>query len=403
MINSSQKFLNQESRYVVFDPMALLAPISSEMSTGKYLRYEDAYHQIQTEIVKGKSLSATAVDGEHLIKPDWNHVRSICHDALENQSKDILLTIWFSVSLLHTDGFRGLQDGLQLLADLCAMFWDDIHPAVHGDPERRLAPFFWLEQKLPEPLLLVNLCPYAGEITPVSPWAEHPFSMATLKCSRAIWDPSVKISSEPSADISSNSAESSPTDPAQKKFLSATQHASAGFHQSVVDAAHMTKEIILRLKQKLLEEFGIEAPSFSSAIELLEQMSDINTYVVGLNTHTAPSSRNNVDDAAQNNADNTVDNLRGNANEDHKETKETKELFETLEQIAEKLIKNAPQCPTGYLAQQAAACRRMTMQNALCLFIPNTDPWKRASLHVPDDHSITDCFFEFVFLSAHFS
>ena len=372
---------NQKSRYVVLNPMSLLAPISSEVPTGKYLRYEDAYHRIQTEIAKGKSLPAIEVGREHLVKPDWNHVRSICHNALEKQSKDILLTIWLSVSLLHTEGFRGLQEGFQLLEDLCAMFWDDIHPTADGDPERRLAPFFWLEQKLPEYLLLANLFPHAGEAGSVSPSDEHPFSVATLRRSQAIWDQLAQASSAQSVNTLPDVM-----DAAQKKFLLATRHSPDGFHRSIVDAVQTMSKIMLRLKERLLEEFGSEAPSFSSSIELLKQIEVINTYVACLSTDDTTLSRPISDGGANSGAGNST-------NEDHKAMQV---LFEKLERIAEKLIKNAPNCPTGYLAQQAVACRTMTMKNALYLFIPNTDLWKRVCLHVPDaslsNMSVTDRF-----------
>src|SRR5262249_1608827 len=70
--------------------------------------------------------------------------------------KDLQLGAWLLEAWLHLDGAAGLVQGVSLLAGLCESFWDSVHPELEDDdPELRLAPLYWVEERLAEKLRLL--------------------------------------------------------------------------------------------------------------------------------------------------------------------------------------------------------------------------------------------------------
>lgn len=131
----------------------LLTPISGARPSGEPLRYSGVYDQVQEARREDDPTLPQGVWKTDLKKADWPEVERLCLDALETRSKDLQLAVWLLEAWLHLDAAAGVAQGLRLLGGLCESFWETLHPEMEdGDPEVRLAPLFWLEEKLSDAL-----------------------------------------------------------------------------------------------------------------------------------------------------------------------------------------------------------------------------------------------------------
>lgn len=64
--------------------------------------------------------------------PDWASVRKASLDAL-GRSKDLWIAAWLIEAQTRLHGFAGFRDGVRLVHELCATFWDDLHPQPDAD------------------------------------------------------------------------------------------------------------------------------------------------------------------------------------------------------------------------------------------------------------------------------
>ena len=132
-----------------FDTDALLSPISADQPTGASLRYEGTYDLVAALRREDDPQIAQGVWAADLKKADWVSVAHTCALAIETRSKDLQLAAWLLEACIHLRGFAGLDEGLHLMAELCDSYWDGLHPAIKdGDLDYRLAPLYWVDEKL---------------------------------------------------------------------------------------------------------------------------------------------------------------------------------------------------------------------------------------------------------------
>ncbi|HEV7518598.1 MAG TPA: type VI secretion system protein TssA [Thermoanaerobaculia bacterium] len=145
----------------------LLAPISPERPAGEPLRYAGVYDYIQEARREDDATLPRGIWKSSLKRADWNGVMVAAMDALETRSKDLQLAVWLLEAWIHLHGVAGVVRGLELLRGLCELYWDDVHPLPEGgDLEYRLAPLYWMNEKLS---LVVKQLPVTrpeGEGTP---------------------------------------------------------------------------------------------------------------------------------------------------------------------------------------------------------------------------------------------
>jgi type VI secretion system protein ImpA len=64
---------------------------------------------------------------------------------LTSRSKDLRVAAWLTDANARLAGFEGLADGITLCTQLCARYWDSLHPALDdGDAEQRTGNLRWL-------------------------------------------------------------------------------------------------------------------------------------------------------------------------------------------------------------------------------------------------------------------
>jgi type VI secretion system protein ImpA len=131
------------------DPGALLLPISPNLPTGQWLRYEGTYDRVQEARREDDASLPQGVWKAPLKRADWPLVVSLCREALAHKSKDFQLAAWLLDAWVELHGFAGLTAGLRLLGGLTERYWADGFPELEeGEPSARLAPFMWLDEKV---------------------------------------------------------------------------------------------------------------------------------------------------------------------------------------------------------------------------------------------------------------
>jgi len=153
-----------------FDADTLLSPISADDPTGPSLRYEGTYDLIASLRREDDPLLAQGVWKTELKRADWPRAAQTCIAALESKSKDIQIAAWLVEAWLHLYGFAGIREGLHVIAELCDTYWDSVHPDIeNGDLEYRLAPIYWIEDKLSIAVRLIHITdPDAEGLSPYS-------------------------------------------------------------------------------------------------------------------------------------------------------------------------------------------------------------------------------------------
>ncbi|MBC2694640.1 MAG: type VI secretion system protein TssA [Desulfobacteraceae bacterium] len=114
-------------------------PINPNQPTGSDVRYEPEFEELQAEIDKLSSPSATG-------GIDWKKVTILASTILAKKSKDILVASYLSVAQIHTNEIEGLAIGLRLYHDLLEQFWEDLYPPKKRMRGRRGAIEWWLEK-----------------------------------------------------------------------------------------------------------------------------------------------------------------------------------------------------------------------------------------------------------------
>ncbi|WP_455600380.1 type VI secretion system protein TssA [Cloacibacillus sp.] len=116
-------------------------PISADSPAGIDAKYEPEYEALTEEIAKLSSVNRG--------KPiSWQAVIDNASAILAGKSKDISVAAYMAVALQQTEGMQGLLDGLKLLRDLCANFWEEAFPPKAKLRRRINAYEWWHEQAL---------------------------------------------------------------------------------------------------------------------------------------------------------------------------------------------------------------------------------------------------------------
>jgi type VI secretion system protein ImpA len=133
----------------------ILDPIAGENPGGADIRYDSKlslYDKIKEARRQDDDLAQGQWQRERKVA-DFALVINLAQEGLATRSKDLQLAAWLTEALLHSEGFSGLRQGLQLCHGLVARFWDSLYPPIEdGEPELRAAPLDWLGTSLEIPL-----------------------------------------------------------------------------------------------------------------------------------------------------------------------------------------------------------------------------------------------------------
>ncbi|NOQ95652.1 MAG: hypothetical protein GQ555_03435, partial [Desulfobacterales bacterium] len=114
-------------------------PIQPDQPAGSDVRYEPEYEELQAEIDK---LSVPSASGG----TDWKKVSDLAGAILAEKSKDLLVATYLAVSQVHMRRIEGLADGLIVIHDLIANYWDNMFPPKKRMRGRMGAVEWWVEK-----------------------------------------------------------------------------------------------------------------------------------------------------------------------------------------------------------------------------------------------------------------
>jgi len=110
----------------------LLQAVSPEAPGGENLEYDPVF--IAMEAAAQPKPPPEFGPDKPLEPPDWKQAQASALDVLA-RSKDLRPAVYLSKALLHTQGFSGLRDGLQLIQGLLEKYWDTLHPQLDPDDD----------------------------------------------------------------------------------------------------------------------------------------------------------------------------------------------------------------------------------------------------------------------------
>jgi len=131
-------------------------PVNADQPVGSDVKYEPEFDDLQAEIDKLSSPSATE-------STDWKKVSNISSAILAEKSKDLLVASYFAVSRIYLNQLDGLGVGLAVYHDLIEKFWEDLFPAKKRMKGRINAVEWWIE-KTENALLQTKPGPISSEV-----------------------------------------------------------------------------------------------------------------------------------------------------------------------------------------------------------------------------------------------
>jgi type VI secretion system protein ImpA len=137
--------------------IAYLQDISPEQVCGDDLQYDPDFIALD-QAIKGKPEQQVGGTIQEAEPPNWREIKK-SSEALLARTIDLRILICYCRALIATEGYVGLQQGLELLKTLVEQRWSDIHPQLDpdddNDPTERVN-------------ILMSLCDYDTLLRPLS-------------------------------------------------------------------------------------------------------------------------------------------------------------------------------------------------------------------------------------------
>ncbi|MFA6147107.1 MAG: type VI secretion system protein TssA [bacterium] len=130
-------------------------PIRPDQPAGEDARYDPLYEELQAEVDKFSSPSASGA-------LDWDKVVKLSSDILSQKSKDLLVASYLAVALIQTKKFEGVEIGSRIYRDLIEAHWDALFP-TKARMRGRIAAIEWWAEKAEGILEQLPRGPFAEE------------------------------------------------------------------------------------------------------------------------------------------------------------------------------------------------------------------------------------------------
>lgn len=236
------------------DLAELLNPIPGDSPAGPHLRYDPIYDQLQ-ELRREDDQSAPRGIWQTKMKvADWGGLTDLAADTLALKSKDLQIAAWLVEGLTARQGLLGLAAGFDALAALSETFWPNLWPELgeDGDTDARLAPFDWLDDKLPPRISMIAIT----DAEPRLSWHQYLSSQRRAASATQVTGRRAKGETE-AADTQLEAAFAS---------VEATETA---FFVRLVEALGMVADRLENLKAVLRAQLGLSAPSLTGISQML--------------------------------------------------------------------------------------------------------------------------------------
>ncbi len=337
-----------------FDLGGLLAPVAPDSPCGESLRYEGTHDRIREARREDDARLSQGIYQSEPKRADWDAVESLCAEALATRSKDLQVAAWLTEAWLHRYGFAGVREGLRLLAALCESYWDELHPRPEdGDLGGRVAPFEWLNDKLPVRLKEVRLTdPHTADV-PAYSYAD--------------WESAAELDHLSKKDAKAAQAAEARGRVSVKKFSTSLMLTESAFFAALYEDLFGASEACAALERLLDERCGREAPSL---LNLRETLGAVGNFVADVlcsrpeaeGGAAAPGEEMQYAEAPED---------EGGHPWPSSPIRNRAEAYRRLSEVADYLLRTEPHSPTPYLVMRAVEWGGMSLQEVLQQIIRN--------------------------------
>lgn len=157
---------------------ALLRPLSGSDPSGRSLQYDPIYDHVKEARRADDPTAPRDIWSKDLKVADWHAVQRLCEEALTSETKDLQICAWLTEAWLHLEGLQGLRRGVNLLLKMSESYWETVHPTLSEGVDFRVAPFVWVNEKLPDAL---------GQVQIVAPHDEPILAATWNDWKKALW------------------------------------------------------------------------------------------------------------------------------------------------------------------------------------------------------------------------
>ncbi|HVF44457.1 MAG TPA: type VI secretion system protein TssA [Pyrinomonadaceae bacterium] len=344
--------MSAETPYA-FDLETLLGPVPGGRPSGDDLRYEGTYDRIREARREDDPRMSRGIYESEPKRADWAAVEALAAEALATRTKDLQLAAWLTEAWTHLYGLAGSREGLRLMSELCARFWDGLHPELEGaDCESRVSPVVWVNEKLTLKIkLLAVSAPEAGEV-PAYSYADCESAAHLENLSKK--DPKALQTAEARGQVT----------PA--KFHSSVMLTGRNFYAELYEDAASALEACGELEGVLAGLCGPAAPSLGRFREAVEDVRRL--------AHDVLGSRPAADYEFETGEDAYV---RGDEDEDGHgwssgaPIRSRAEAYQRLAEAADYLLRTEPHSPTPYLVRRAVEWGSMSLHEVLQQLVRN--------------------------------
>lgn len=117
----------------MFDKDKLLLPINAEQPCGEDPEYETLFMEMeQAREGEPERYDITGSLPTDNSGPDWQKTQKLALQLFET-SRDLRVATRLCMASLHTQGFTGLRDSLELMRGLLTTFWECLHPELDNE------------------------------------------------------------------------------------------------------------------------------------------------------------------------------------------------------------------------------------------------------------------------------
>lgn len=325
------------------DIESLLIPISTESNCGEYLCYDHVYDELKELRREDDIRLSQGVWQTDPKRANWPELIKVASELLKTKTKDLQIAMWLMEAWIVERQFAGFIDGLKLIKGLSEKFWNEIFPSIDWENRSynyRLAPFFFLSDKISEKIVLIPLTCTENELFySLSDWME---ARRNLR---------IKNVSGLSLKTISKQVAITPLETFKKIF------------DQVNDSINLVKDI----KSFLDEKCPQDSPSFHQLIEYLEDIKRITSKNIELKEKQQVQVQK-VQAEKQAAQQNAVEEEIVLENDDETQREPTiNQAYAAMDEIAEFLEKKQPQSPSSTLLRVASRIGKKSFQELLVL------------------------------------
>jgi type VI secretion system protein ImpA len=329
------------------DVREISAPIDSSFPCGKDIREDLAdqklYYKLKDARNAARNTERAATPGDPIRLPsEWYEVDKLAQEVLTSKSKDIEILAWLAEARLRIDGFAGLCDVFENMAELVSKYWDDLHSIDTVEIDDKVGPLAGLNGVGGEGTLI-----QAIRLTPIVPGAA--FGHLSL------WDYQLSQRTEENEH--------------REKLNDAVANAGIAAMSSHLGSVENCLKAFDRLDTLLTERCGSKAPPASNIRTALQEAAAAIRVLAGIEESTL-GAPNGADIGAEEgsagaSAAPTASSVR------HGEISSREEALEVLLSVARYFRRHEPHSPISLAIETLVRRGRMDFSELLTELLPD--------------------------------